>query len=116
MKRLYFCFLASIAMLICGCKKDNSFCGANDPINDIEWLNDFVNNEYSPSSIDIYKAIYKDTSGFYLVIYIDSAKTSKLTSFTNCDGRGMCSTGGNMPPNCPGYSQHESYRELIYSR
>lgn len=112
----YIISLFLIAAFVTSCKKDNTFCGVGNPMNEIEWLNDFVNNEYSPPSIAVYKAIYKDTSGFYLVIYRDSAKTNTATSFTNCEGQGICVTGGALPSKCPDYKQHESYRELIYSR
>lgn len=113
--KLFIPILLLMVIAVTACKKDNSFCGYKDPINEIAWLKDFANSEYI-LGCDIYKAVYKDTSGFYIVIYRDSARTNTATSFTNCDGHGICSTGGITPPNCPDYKQHESYRELIYSR
>lgn len=110
-------FLVAFIVLISGCKKDTRFCGYQDPINEIEWLNYFVNDSLI-IGCDVYEAIYKDTTGFYIVIYRDSARTKSkaATSFANCEGKGICVTGGIMPPNCPDYSQYETHRKLIYSR
>jgi hypothetical protein len=104
-------------LFLFGCTKDTRHCGYKDPVNEIAWLSYFVNDTLI-IGCDVYEAVYKDTTGFYIVIYRDSARTKSkaATTFANCEGKGICSTGGIMPPNCPDYKQYETHRKLIYSR
>lgn len=85
-------------------------------MSEIKWLNDFVNDTLF-IGCDVYEAVYKDTAGFYVIAYRDSARQEEIfASFANCDGKGICSWADITPPNCPNYSQYETHRKLIYSR
>lgn len=112
MKRILSLFFI---LSISGCKKDNSFCGLKDPVNEIEWLNEYT-TESTIVHCEIFEATYMDIDGFYIKMYFDSIYSNSGSVFKNCKGESICGWGGITPPNCPDYSQHESHRELIYSR
>lgn len=107
--------LLCLVFAITGCKKDNSFCGYKNPVNEIPWLQEYKTDPYIVHC-DVYKATYKGIDGLYIKNYFDSAYSNSASVFRNCDGESICRWGGITPPNCPDYAQHETYRELIYSR
>jgi hypothetical protein len=105
----------TLVLLLTGCVKEKNFCGYKDPINEVEWLQEYENDPYIVH-YEVYESVYKDTAGFYVTCYFDSARTNGGGTFRNCNGEHICKWGGIMPPSCPNYSQHETHRKLIYSK
>ncbi len=106
------CFL--IALTLHACKKPATYCGVEDPINDIDWIKDEISNN-SPK-LRIYKQTYNSTEGFYVYDCIDTGCIAFSTYYKTCDNTLLYRySSGPLPGTFPNdFSLNSTYRELIY--
>ncbi|MBL7800136.1 MAG: hypothetical protein JNL95_05365 [Chitinophagales bacterium] len=112
MKKIVFVTCIS-SLLFSACKKDITFCGVKDPLNDIGWLKDIVNT--NPQNLYIYKMSYNSTEGFYI---LDNTSTGSAL-FNSCDNTNIYRTTNgvvffsNFPQD---FNLNFKYKERIYPR
>ena len=100
-----------------GCKKPETYCGVEDPINDLDWLKETVENP-NPAKMQVYKQTYNSIEGFYVYICIDSGCNSRSSYYKTCNDTVLYYsssgfTGSNFPND---FNTNSSYKELIYNR
>ena len=107
-----FCFL--LLLTLSACQKPVTYCGVEDPINDIDWIKDEIKN--SSPKLRIYKQTYNSTEGFYVYDCFDTSCNTITTYYKTCDNTLLYkhSSGailGNFPTD---FNLNTTYREIIY--
>lgn len=118
MKKTLFLIIALLlSVVFYSCKKPVTYCGAEDPMNEIDWLKQEANSYTTP--LKIYELDYNGQQGFYFVLCLDSAcnnSTQKLMWYKSCTNNLICSWGGIVPPNCSDFDEKTTFLKLIYSK
>ncbi len=76
--------LTAISFLLlssCSDKNCNTYCNAEDPMNEIKWLKELVNE--NENHVTIYKLTYNNTEGFYIAEEPDSLPATYY--YKNCN-------------------------------
>lgn len=105
-----------LALTFSACKKQETYCGVEDPVNDIEWIGKIISS--GATELRIFKNTYKGAEGFYVYSCINGCSVYSIY-YKNCDNILIyqSSSGGAGGSNFPNdFSLTSSYRELIYSR
>lgn len=116
-------FLLVFMLLFMGCDKDNNsnkgadtvFCNTQEPLEDLEWLNDIVQSslENQNNKTEIYKCKYNNEEGFLINTCVDCVDS--YTTFNNCSGDIICQFGGVLNLNdCPDFWDNISEKELLW--
>ncbi len=115
MKPVLALFVLSL-MCISACKKPETFCGAKNPMNEIGWLKEEVQN--SSYEIWIYKLKYKEVEGFLIRICFkpnSNCSTGGFTYYKTCDNTLLYQAGGVVGSTFPNdFEFGSTYKELIY--
>lgn len=97
------------------CKKQETYCGVEDPVNDIEWIGKVISSQ--ATKLWIHKNTYNGVEGFYVYACINEDCTLYSIYYKNCGNILMYESGGAGGNNFPGdFDTRSTYRELIYSR
>ncbi|MES2620984.1 MAG: hypothetical protein V4615_09030 [Bacteroidota bacterium] len=96
------------------CRKCDTYCGADKPLDDIPWLRQI--KETATNKTQIYKESYNyGREGFFIVSCADTNCNYPLSSLMTCTGDVLCSYGGVVGIICYDSIYQTTTKELIYS-
>jgi hypothetical protein len=117
MKHLITISILAILLVVGSCnnkKEYNDVCETNDPVNDIEWLNTYVDGR-NQSSMDCgYQIIRYKYNGDYVYWIDDCVGKDSIDFISNCSGDVICeydeATGHNS---CPDFAEGATDSTMI---
>jgi hypothetical protein len=119
MRYLFLLFLLLNIQFTSCKKKCETYCGTEEPLEDIGWLREL--KETSTDKLKIYKNTFKyknsdkSSDGFYIESCFDSNCNYTIASIRTCSNESVCSFGGFVGILCNDSFEKTIYRELIYS-
>jgi hypothetical protein len=113
MKHLLLLFMAGLLFFATGCKKENLYCGVNDPLAELPWLNALLADT---TITKISKANYQANEGFVIKICYNADCNATASGYLDCDGQPVCNFGSMSGNSCPDFSSVATNREVIYTR
>lgn len=110
---------AALLVSVCfySCKKPVTYCGAEKPMDDINWLKKEASAYATP--LKIYELDYNGQNGFYFVLCFDSACSNSVQKqmwYKSCSNELICSWGGVVPSSCFDFNEKTTFLKLIYSK
>lgn len=117
MKHLFTISILAILLVLGSCKNKkeyNNVCETDDPVNDIEWLNTYVDGR-NQSSMDCgYQIIRYKYNGDYVYWIDDCVGKDSIDIICNCTGDVVCEydevTGHNS---CPDFAEGATDSTMI---
>lgn len=96
----------------CNHNKSITFCGVNNPVENIDWLRERVENA---ENIEVIKFTYNETE--YLSINPCPGCPDNMTEIFDCKGNRFCTIGGITGRNtCPADFLEKSQQEVILKK
>lgn len=115
MRSRFLIFLFIFAMITsskCDNDKSITFCGIKDPVNNIDWLKERVENS---EKIEVMKFVYNESE--YMAITPCPGCPDSMTEIFDCQGNRFCTIGGITGRNtCPSDFLEKSEKILLIKK
>lgn len=117
--------ITSMVMLVSFCNREedepnsenNTFCNVENPLTDLEWLKQKVNESKEDTvKLRVYKVVFDGQEGFIVEECVYGDCSRPVGAYYDCSGNELCQYGGFVGNLCTEYEEKTTKKELIYSK